>query len=201
MSVLSLQSFLRYCCLPGTSMSGSKEKRKLPHNFWEKLTDFPFAPAQSSWLFWAHFWHVPRAKFRKETPSWRRWFSAMTRIATTSYMAAGQCQAGSLVVQPLWLVNRGMLLQVLQSTWLLSLCPQLAGRALCISQPRNTQRFHALGAQLWWRPCVYQAGMRWGLCQPQSTGLKANCPFRLLFLSLPPLILGEHCPSPTSTHR
>lgn len=33
MSTLSLQSFLRYRCLPGTSMSGSREKRKLPHNF------------------------------------------------------------------------------------------------------------------------------------------------------------------------
>lgn len=99
MSTLSLQSFLRYCCLPGTSMSGSREKRKLPHNFWEKLTDFPFAPAQSSWLCWAHFWHVPRANFRKETPSWRRWFSAVTRIATTFYTAAGQCQAGSLGVR------------------------------------------------------------------------------------------------------
>lgn len=64
---LSQQGFLRYCCLPGTSMSGSREKRQLPHNFWEKLLIFPLLlPSPPGFLS-----RIPMVNFRKETTSWR----------------------------------------------------------------------------------------------------------------------------------
>lgn len=77
--------------------------------------------------------------FRKETTSWRRKFSAMTFRAcmlqlSTWPSSSARSVASVYVLQPSRLVNRGMLLQVLWSKLLLSLHPQLAGRALHILQ-------------------------------------------------------------------